>query len=435
MKNVLRQTLLLSLSLLVAVPSLSGFTSKPKPEAQVKTTLTIEMSQEMKTNNSYEFSQPNMDAFEKKYPNITLKTILDPDTQVTSILQTKIAAGSSSDIVNYNKVSAENELDVQDNCVDLSKEAWVKNLSDPSILKAPNGKIYGFTFAKVVGGMGMVYNKDMFKKYGLKIPKTYSELLSVCKAIKAQGVTPIYAPFKDNWTFQIWTTSTWGYYAAKIQPDLWTKLNTHKTKWTAVPAFKDSLQKALDLYKDGYMQASLLSDDYNGTQQAFSSKKYAMMFGIDTFVTDMEAKDKTLNLGIFPFPMFSGESGYLTAGQLGGMYFIPKGGKNITAAKEFLNFIAQPAQVNKAQAMQAFAPNIKGAKAPKFGSFENDVYNTYNKPGKVVTEMNAYVKVDINDLWKYYQNMFAGQMTPAQVLSSWDAKFDSLMKLKGIKGF
>ena len=49
--------------------------------------------------------------------------------------------------------------------------------------------------------------------------------------------------------------------------------------------------------------------------------------------------------------------------------------------------------------------------------------------------MNAYMKVDLNDLWVYFQDMFAGAKTPHEVLSAWDETFEELMKSKGIENF
>ena len=54
---------------------------------------------------SMPFARENIAAFEEAHPNITIEVLLDPDEQITSILQTKLAAGQLSDIVVYNKVS------------------------------------------------------------------------------------------------------------------------------------------------------------------------------------------------------------------------------------------------------------------------------------------------------------------------------------------
>ncbi|NMA75385.1 MAG: extracellular solute-binding protein, partial [Bacteroidales bacterium] len=394
--------------------------------SQKEVTLTIELSQEMKNNNPYAFHQPNIDAFEKEHPNIKVKLILNPDAQALTILQTKLAAGQPSDLINYSKVAAENELNVVNNFVDLSNEPWVANLTNPDAFRAPDGKIYGFAVKNMTGGMGIVYNKDIFKQLNLTVPKTFDQFVQVCETIKNNGINPIYAPFKDVWTFQMWTTSAWGYYVAKFEPDLWEKLNTNELNWADVPAFQDSLAKLYGLFEKGYMQKTLLSDDYNSVPQAFEENKNAMMMGSDATATDLIAKIPNADFGMFPLPLFEGESDYLTIGQLDGVFFIPKDAKNIEEAKEFLNFMAQPAQLNAAQQEKAFSPSIKGAEEPTYSPFMEEIFKTYNEPGNVVTEMNCYMKVDLNDLWRYYQEMFAGQKTPEEVLKSWDVKFDEL---------
>ena len=235
----------------------SGGNSKEGGGKKDSVTLTVEASQEIVNNIPYAFSEENIEAFEKEYPEIKVELVLNPDAQNTSILQTKLASGQPSDLICYNKVSAENELEVAKNCVDLSAEPFVENIADKEILTAPDGKIYGFAFEVKTGGMGVVYNRDLFEEKGLEVPKTYDEFLDICEKLKGEGITPFYGPFKDVWTFQMWTTSTWGYYAAKFEPDLWERLNANEIGWDEVPAFKESLEKAYNLYKDGYMQSTV----------------------------------------------------------------------------------------------------------------------------------------------------------------------------------
>ena len=398
-------------------------------------TLTVEASQEIVNNIPYAFSEENIAAFEEQYPEIKVELVLNPDAQNTSIIQTKLASGQPSDLICYNKVSAENELEVAKNCVDLSDEPFVENLADKEILTAPDGKIYGFAFAVKTGGMGVVYNKDLFEEKGVEIPKTYEEFLAVCENLKKQGITPFYGPFKDVWTFQMWTTSTWGYYAAKSEPDLWDRLNANEIGWDEVPAFRESLEKAYDLYKDGYMQSTVLSDDYNSIPAAMSSGDYAMTVGSNTTVRDLLNAYPDIQFDMFPYPVYEGEDEYLTISQLDAEFFIPKDAKHIEEARKFLNFMAQPEQCDTAQKAASFVPNVKGAKEPEFDEFEGRLYEEYNKTGKTVLEMNAYMKVDLNDLWVYFQDMFAGAKTPEEVLSSWDTTFEELMKSKGIENF
>ncbi len=46
----------------------------------------------------------------------------------------------------------------------------------------------------------MIYNKEIFAKYGIEVPKTWDELIAACDKLKAAGVAPFYATLKDNWT-------------------------------------------------------------------------------------------------------------------------------------------------------------------------------------------------------------------------------------------
>lgn len=135
--------------------------------------MTIEASQNQKTNAPIAFYQPNIDAFQKKYPNIKVQLLLIPDAQAITVLQTKLAAAEPSDIIVYNKVSAENELNALKNFVDLTNELWVKRLNNPKVLKAPDGKIYGLTVETNLNAQAMVYNVDIFRKYNLSVPNTY----------------------------------------------------------------------------------------------------------------------------------------------------------------------------------------------------------------------------------------------------------------------
>jgi|GEM_PF-502828 raffinose/stachyose/melibiose transport system substrate-binding protein len=398
-------------------------------------TLTVEASQEMVGNISYAFSDENIKAFEVAYPWIKVELVLDPDAQATSVLQTKLASGQPSDLICYNKVSAENELEIATNCVDLSNEEFVNNLVDKSILMAPDGNIYGFAYEIKTGGMGVVYNKDIFKKYNLEIPKNYDEFLAVCDKLIENGITPFYGPFKDIWTFQMWTTSTWGYYVAQNEPDLWDRLNANEIGWDEIPAFQESLEKAYDLYKDGYMQSTVLSDDYNSIPTAMSSEKYAMTVGSNTTVRDLLNAYPDTDFDMFPYPVFEGENEYLTISQLDAEFFIPKDAKHIDEAKLFLNFMAQPKQCDTAQNASSFVPNVTGAAAPNFDDFEGRLYDNYNKTGNTVLEMNAYMKVDLNDLWGFFQDMFADAKTPEEVLKAWDKTFEELMQAKGFDNF
>lgn len=462
MKHVLNKILLVMLACVMMISVVAGCGSKPgnatsSPNAEATSTtvstdvaastvsapaenisLTIECSQAFKTPSSAVFNQVNIDAFQVKYPNIKIEPLLIPDAQTTTTLQTKLASGEPSDLVVYNKVSAENELNASKNMVDLSNEPWVARMKQPEIVKSPDGKIYGYIGEIKTGGVGVVYNTEIFSQLNLTIPTTYDEFLKLCDTIKSNGITPIYGPFKDVWTFQIYPTTGWGTLAKLKYPTLFDEINSNKKKWADVPEFIDVLQRGENLVKKGYVQETCLSDDYNGAPAAFSSKKYAMMFMGEWFVNDMATKAPDMKLDMFPIPIFDDASmNLLDQSQYGGMLLIPNNAKHINEAKQFIDFISQKEQLanDMKDPAMAFMPNFTDAETPKLSPINDSLYNKYVKAGNVSMEANTYVKVDLNDLWKYYQDMIGGMTSPEAVLTAWDKKFAELMKAKAMPGF
>ncbi|WP_019007522.1 ABC transporter substrate-binding protein [Cohnella laeviribosi] len=399
-----------------------------------KVTITMEAGQAMKENYPYAFNQANLDEFEKQ-TGIKVDVVIDPDNQVKNVLQTKLTTGETPDLIVYNKVSAENELNSSQNMLDLSNEPWVDRLSNPDMLKAPDGKIYGFVMQSPLDALAVVYNKAIFREMGLSVPKSYDEFLAVCDAIKKAGITPIFGPFKDQWTFQIWPSGAFGYVAEVEKPGLWDQINSGKLKFADVPEFEDILSKGLQLIEKGYIPKSALSDDYNMAPDVFSKKKAAMMIMGDWFITDMATKDPSLELGLFPIPAFNGKELMISQSQIGGMVHIPKNAKHPEEAKKFIDFISQKEQMDRAQAEQPFMPSVKDASEPKLTPLQQEIYDTYIKTNKATVEMNAFMKVDLTELWKYYQDMIAGGKTPKEVLQAWDQKFAELMRAAKQPGF
>lgn len=400
-----------------------------------KVVLTLFVGQDALVTFPSTFYKPNIDAFENEYPYITVKIEEIPEKSILDIALAKFGAGDPPDLICFNKVSAENELNASQNFVDLSNQSWVPRLADPKALTASDGHIYGYAVQNMPHCMGIVYNKEIFDKMGLHVPDNYDAFLEVCERLKNEGLIPIYAPFGDLWTFQVWTSSAWGYIAEEIEPDLWMQINSGAKKWSDVPQFLDTLEKGHALYQKGYMQDTLLQDNYYSAIEAFSNEKCAMMIGTSDFVTLMKEKDPSLELGLFPVQAFDSYNPNIAQAQLGALLFIPKNAQHIDEAKLFIDFLAQPDQVNRAQEVMPFIPMINDAEEPLLTDFQQELMTRYIQTDNTVTEMNAYMKVPLDDLWRYYWDMFLGTKSPEQVLKEWDVTFTELMHERGFSGF
>lgn len=84
-----------------------------------------------------------------------------------------------------------------DNFYDFSEEEWVNDLTNTSINQTVyNGEIIGLPLWEA-SISGTIYNKTIFKKYGIEVPQNQDEFMEVCETLLKNGITPIYLPAKE----------------------------------------------------------------------------------------------------------------------------------------------------------------------------------------------------------------------------------------------
>ena len=88
---------------------------------------------------------------------------------------------------------------------------FVGTLSTASVgVYSFDGKTYAVPWSQ--GMIGFWYNKDLFTKAAVEIPKTWADFLLVTTKIKDSGVTPIALGNKDKWPGHFW----WSYLNVRI---------------------------------------------------------------------------------------------------------------------------------------------------------------------------------------------------------------------------
>lgn len=394
-------------------------------------TKTIELAIMKSSQNSVFVSKEVFDEFEQE-TGIRVKLQILPIEQVTTVLQTKLAVGETPDLILYNLITAAKELNLEKNFEALDDEAWVQRVLNKSVLSY-NGHIYGFQVNQDAGQQGIVYNKEIFRELGLSVPQDFEQLLAVCKKLKAAGITPIFMPFKDNWSSQMWITAAIADYAKKQDPAMWDDLNGGKRKFADIPALIEITQQQFDLYKLGYTNRNVLADSYDMAMDIFIGRKAAMMTMGDWFIADVVKKDPSTELGLFPVPYTRDAD--LAISPLGGQLFIPKKAKNMAEAKRFLDFLASKEQAQRMVNIGQYISNLSDVTTPELPVYKQEIVDGYIKPEKTVMTADTYLTVNIGDIWDYLQDMFAGGLTATEVWEKWDKRFAQLMKEKQAPGF
>lgn len=258
----------------------------------------------------YYYKQENQDglkkvvrAFEQKNPGVTIDMLIIPN-DADSAMSARAAQGDLPDILQMQSYSRIKEYASKGFLLDLSNEEAMNNVL-PSSLPAVswNGKQYAVPMD--YAGIGVIYNKDIFEKYGIKAPTTYRELEAACRTLKANNVVPFAALLKENWSVGHFITMAHtallkekGIDAEKFVSDM----NAGKTSYGAVDTAK--LFSVLDFYRAN-MNGNAAEMGGGEQQQSFAKGESAMMVqGLWAYVDALKL-NPNLNAGFIPFPIYN----------------------------------------------------------------------------------------------------------------------------------
>lgn len=375
----------------------------------------------------------------EKEENIKIDVQVVPDDESLNMIKMKLNSGQAPDLIDYNVPAIYDIVDPASNFADMSEEDWVDNLVIPANVTAKDGKIYGFPFLSVPGVHGFTYNKDVFEKAGVDVPKTWEELLDVCEKIKATGVTPIHMP-KDTWVPQILMTDNYAKMLgdAKVK-EFAEKVVKNEVKWTDVPEFQEVIDKYLDLYTRGYINSDFTSATYDDSILAIAQGKAAMHFNGDFFAASVLESNPDAKIGMFPISMKDGVD-VMSENMSSAGFVVYKNSKNLDTVKKVLNLWSTPDYANLYYADRPAFPAFKNADGGPVPSYLEEINEKYIKTGKVIPEFNFAVMslnpLFENTLYVYYVDGPAkGNMNGKTMMEKFQGDFEQYMKDQGAEGF
>ncbi len=258
----------------------------------------------------YYYKQENQEGLQKLLaaytaanPLVTFKTLIIPN-DADATMSTRAAQGQLSDILQMQSYSRVFEYAQKGYLVDLSKKPVMGKVIDGAKAAVTwEGKQWALPMD--FAGIGIIYNKDIFAKYGLSAPTTYAELENVNKVLKANKVTPFAGLLKSNWSI--------GHFITLVQTNLLAEkgidpvafiadMNAGKTSYGVVDTAK--LFSIIDDYRAN-MDKNAEEMDWNEQQAAFAEGKAAMMVqGLWSYGAAI-GTNPALNCGFVPFPVFN----------------------------------------------------------------------------------------------------------------------------------
>jgi raffinose/stachyose/melibiose transport system substrate-binding protein len=191
---------------------------------------------------------------EQANPGLVVDETSYPYANYLTALKTAFASGTEPDVVDLQPGAMVQEyksylVPVNTLAAKLWGPNWESRYQAIGIREAmgPNpsgGKVYGLP-ADVFDGDGLYYNRTIFAKYGLSIPKTYADLKHVANVLNSHGIIPIAWGAKDGWPNQDWYLMA----AEQVAPGVWDKAQDGQAKFTN-PGLVQALQILVNMQKD-----------------------------------------------------------------------------------------------------------------------------------------------------------------------------------------
>jgi raffinose/stachyose/melibiose transport system substrate-binding protein len=178
---------------LATLASTAALTLALAGSASPASTVTITMLANSKDQPAYQVLIPN---FERAYPNITLNVTYVPTQGLAQAELTELAAGNAPDLLVTSSgltspISASTLAKAGD-LAPMVKKPWAtRKRSLPIVTSYSKVGPVLYTLTPSVNPFGIMTNDALFKKLGLSIPQTFSQLMTACQKAKAAGLVPI----------------------------------------------------------------------------------------------------------------------------------------------------------------------------------------------------------------------------------------------------
>lgn len=181
---------------------------------------------------------------------------------------------------------------------------------------------------------GVLYNKDIFEKCGLKAPDTLDDLKNVCKVLKENGYAPFMLAFQEQWVPQLMTALTIGGKASGEDKDWLERMYKNQASYAEIKDIFDPI----DLIIQNGTERPMEEGSEAGSADFANGKAAMYVQGTWAAQTIMTTNPK-MNMGVFPLPINNNKDCTLvnlsTSTTLG---VYPKS-KNLDIALEFANYV------------------------------------------------------------------------------------------------
>lgn len=369
--------------------------------------------------------EPLIAAFEEANPGVKVNVTWGTGNEFETTQTTQLASGSGPDLLDVLPGSGGNLISVgslagKGYLADLSNESWTADI--PESLRSQtdiDGKT--FSYPVTLQPLGAFYNTQGLEEAGLTVPTTWTELLDYCAGAQDAGKVPFSLGLQDQWVTQLIPYSLAATLVYSEDPD-WNKQLVAGDATFPDSNWADVLNKYLELNDAGCFSADPNGISFDNTLPPVADGEALGIVQVGGIFGNLQGQNEDIAYELQALPANDdAESTYIAASPGHGVG-VNAASKNLDLAIKFVNFMAEPEQINAvATALGAAVPAIPN------DSFE---------PSELLTNFNGYVasghvaafpdtgwpNPEIQNAHLVgIQNMFLGTETPEQVLEDMQA--------------
>ena len=331
---------------------------------------------------NFEALEAEFDRFNEYYPNVELEYTKVDD--YNNMIGTVLDGNDAPDIyVNYSwmygrdqyKASIDHAENLADPALGLNvgciRENILLNTDDGSLPMVP---VFANTY-------GMLVNNDLFEKEGLSVPKTYQELVDVCKAFRDKGYANPMMGFSQKETTSVFTLTTYPYFCETVagDPEAVERLNSLDA--SAGEYMRPSLEKIDQFMKDGCVDLKAcdeIENNYDAVILRFFEGDVPMMTCSGDTVSGTKKRESRSEAFIanpfaysfVPIPMSDEGAVFLDMSNL--QFSVNKNSSNLEMSNEFMRFLITQGELNE------MAQN-KGLMSPTVDLSFNSMYAAFGE--------------------------------------------------------
>lgn len=384
---------------------------------------------------TYNVKEAVIAKFKELHPNVTIEDESIAAGPYHDKLKTEIASNTLPDIfVNWGGGEVRGAVEsgkFMDLTELLEEDPDFKDSFVPGALNGVNvtymdlpgqwGLPFGFL------STGFFYNKEIFEKADVTIPKTWSELIAAIEKLKAYGTIPWVVGGKDGWRIQhIHNAVFYKMNGVQMARDL----AARKVKYTD-PEVVETFKKLAELRDMGAFGPMPASVDFSMEQNLFQNGKAAMNFSLDVFIPTFTGDESAIKdkVGFFEFPYFEDKPENKGAMFAGGSACFSLNSELEGAKKEMafelIKLFTGPEGQKIAYEMGALIPCVKVENVdeskihPLQKAFAEAIVHS-DQTGPDITEFDKIPSL-LNDLRNICTGLLNNQLTPEQAAQEMDA--------------